>query len=236
MSTQPLADAHAPQDAGLDMPARLRGLYGGDATHRRSQRPDRMAAGGLILTWEAIQPWLAEGGGIEIEVGFGLGRFLVARAAALPHSRLLGFEVQGRFCRAANVALEAAGLTNTRIVQADARPLVAQLPEGSVDAIHVGFPDPWWKKRHHRRRVFTPAFIDAAARVLRPGGVVTLRTDVEDYARDVVARFAEDGRFAHDELPEGALPPTDRELRCAAFSLRVHRHRFTRTLERSTSP
>lgn len=241
MSTPPPAATEASQDepalaASAERSGRFGGLYGGSIEHRRAQSPERIAVGSQILApGDALVSWLAESGPLEIEIGFGHGRFLVSYASSLPAgTRMLGFEVPAKFCRAANAALERAGLTDARIVQGDARPVVASLQDASVDAIHVGFPDPWWKKRHHRRRIFTAAFIDVVARVLRPGGVVTLRTDVEAYARDVTARFDEDGRFDHDEIAEGELPSTDRELRCAEFSLRVHRHRFTRKLEGST--
>lgn len=225
-----------PPEAG---PSPRRGLYGGSAEHRRAVHPERMAAGPHVLADpDAVAAWLAQPGPIEVEVGFGKGRFLVERTRALlDGARMLGFEVQARFCRATDAALTRAGLTNAALVQGDARPLIAALvPPGRLDAVHVGFPDPWWKKRHHRRRVFTPQFIDVLFGALRPGGSVTLRTDVGEYADDVVARFLEDGRFEHVLIGPDELPATDRELRCVEFGLHVHRHRFIRKHEGSDRP
>lgn len=214
-----------------------RGLYGGSSEHRRTVHPERMAQGPHVVpVGPDVTMWLmSTTDPVEVEIGFGKGRFLVERARSLPPgTRILGFEVQVRFCRAVDATLTRAGLTNAAIVQGDARPLVAELvPPGRLDAVHVGFPDPWWKKRHHRRRIFTPLFIEVLARALRPGGSVTLRTDVGEYAEEVVARFAADGRYEHTIIGEGELPSTDRELRCVEFGLHVHRHRFTRMHEGS---
>src|SRR6201999_2801602 len=74
-------------------------------------------------------------------------------------------------------------LTNVRVACADARRFLHdRVSPGSVHAVHVYFPDPWWKKRHHKRRGFTEEFALSCARVLRPGGELRVATDVEDYA------------------------------------------------------
>jgi tRNA (guanine-N7-)-methyltransferase len=95
------------------------------------------------------------------------------------------------------------GLGNVRLVKADARLFLRDcVAAGSVAAVHVYFPDPWWKKRHLKRRVFTPEFAAACTRVLRPGGRLHVATDVEDYyhvIRELLAR----------ETALRPLPPPD---------------------------
>src|SRR5262249_11983160 len=91
-------------------------------------------------------------------------------------------------------------LTNVRVACADARlALRDHVPPASVQALHVYFPDPWWKKRHHKRRVFTDEFAQEIVRVLRPGGRLHLATDVEDYYQMVLEPVA--------SLPLRSLPP-----------------------------
>jgi tRNA (guanine-N7-)-methyltransferase len=84
------------------------------------------------------------------------------------------------------------GLSNVRVACADARLLVRDwVPAASLQAVHVYFPDPWWKKRHHKRRVFTAEFAAECVRVLRPGGRLSAATDVEDYARLMAQQVAD---------------------------------------------
>jgi tRNA (guanine-N7-)-methyltransferase len=119
---------------------------------------------------------------VEIEVGFGKGGWLIDAAQARPDHNFLGIEV----VRALQlyVATRAAKrqLVNVRLACIDARHFLAQrVPPRSVTAIHVYFPDPWWKKRHKKRRVFTPEFAAAAEQALVLGGKLLIGTDVEEY-------------------------------------------------------
>jgi tRNA (guanine-N7-)-methyltransferase len=118
-----------------------------------------------------------------VEVGFGNGAALLAMAAARPDADFLGIEVHGPGVGALLLRLEDAGLDNVRVAREDAASVFAvRLPAGSVDAVHVFFPDPWPKKRHHKRRLIQPAFLAHVARVLREGGRLHVATDWEDYA------------------------------------------------------
>ncbi len=123
-----------------------------------------------------------------LEIGFGMGDALLEMAAARPGWDFLGVEVYrpgaGSLIRRAHEQ----GLTNIRVVLGDAVELLERhLPPASLDAVYAFFPDPWPKKRHHKRRLVQPAFAARVARVLRPGGVLHLATDWEPYAEHMLA-------------------------------------------------
>jgi tRNA (guanine-N7-)-methyltransferase len=160
-------------------------------------RPPDAAAAPRLLDWREV---FGNDRPVEVEVGFGKGLFLLNAARARPDVNFLGVEVERKYQLFAANRLARHRLTNVRLACADARPLLRDwVSAASVRAVHVYFPDPWWKKRHHKRRVFTDEFARECARVLRPGGVLSVATDVEDYAaivREVVA-----GQTALRELP-----------------------------------
>lgn len=85
---------------------------------------------------------------------------------------------------------------NIRLHHGDARDVMARLPEASVDLVYILFPDPWPKARHHKRRLIQPAFLDALARVLKPGGEVRFATDWANYAAWTLEHVVRDVRFA----------------------------------------
>lgn len=123
-----------------------------------------------------------------LEIGFGMGDALLQMALADPDADFLGIEVHrpgvGRLLH----LLERHGLSNVRIVCDDAvRVLREHLANESLDEIFVLFPDPWPKKRHHKRRLIQPAFAELLRAKLRPGGCVHLATDWEDYAGHMLA-------------------------------------------------
>jgi tRNA (guanine-N7-)-methyltransferase len=119
---------------------------------------------------------------VEIEVGMGKGLFLLNSAAARPDTNFFGIEIVRKYQLYATTRFAVRRLPNVKTVCADARWVFRRfVPEGSVSAVHVYFPDPWWKARHKKRRVFTPGFAADAARVLKPGGRLLIATDVEEY-------------------------------------------------------
>ncbi len=216
--------------------AGLKGLVGGDARMRRARGAVRAWDDPRVLdVWapdgagrRALTQWLESGSdGAEVEIGFGRGRFLSAWAAAHPRRHFVGFEVRTRWCRELLGRLDAASLDNVRIAQCDARPVLAELvPPSSLAAVHAHFPDPWWKRRHHKRRLFAPAFVAVLHRVLRPGGAVWFRTDVPEWAEAACTVFEASGRFAVERIDPRALPPTHRQLRCERVGLPVAAYRF----------
>ncbi|HJL20266.1 MAG TPA: tRNA (guanosine(46)-N7)-methyltransferase TrmB [Sandaracinaceae bacterium LLY-WYZ-13_1] len=129
---------------------------------------------------------LIEGDGpLELDVGFGRGRSLLERAEAHPEARVVGVELKAKWATKVAERVEGRGLTNARALRADVRELLARSgPDGCLRRVYVHFPDPWWKKRHAKRRVVTDAFLDLLARLMAPGGELLVQTDVDDRADD----------------------------------------------------
>jgi tRNA (guanine-N7-)-methyltransferase len=118
-----------------------------------------------------------------VEIGFGNGENLAALAGAHPERDYLGIEVHRPGVGRLMLAAETAQLRNVRVVCHDAvEVLEHRLPPHSIDEILILFPDPWHKKRHHKRRLIQPAFVELAVSRLEPGGMLRLATDWEPYA------------------------------------------------------
>jgi tRNA (guanine-N7-)-methyltransferase len=118
-----------------------------------------------------------------LEIGFGNGETLVALAAASPEKDFLGVEVHPPGVGHCLLAIEARSLANVRVIMHDAVEVLAQmLAPASLDEVLLYFPDPWPKKRHHKRRIVQPDFVALVADRLRPGGMFRLATDWEPYA------------------------------------------------------
>ena len=112
---------------------------------------------------------------VEIEVGCGKGLFLLTSAQTQPQVNFLGIEIERKYQLFAATRMAKRGLSNVRLVKADARFFLhAFVAAGSCQAVHVYFPDPWWKTRHQKRRVFTPEFAAQCERVLKPGGRIQI--------------------------------------------------------------
>lgn len=137
---------------------------------------------------------------VEIEVGFGKGMFLLAAAQERPTTNFLGIEIERPFQLYVANRVAKRSLTNVRLACADARLFLRDyVADGSVAAIHVFFPDPWWKTRHRKRRLFTAEFAASCARVLGDGGKLHVVSDVAEY-------FAEIERLAAGQPALRALP------------------------------
>ncbi len=118
-----------------------------------------------------------------LEVGFGGGEHLAWQAAQHPNIGFIGAEPFINGVAKLVTAIDAEGLDNIRIHFGDARPLIEALPDGSLQSLFVLHPDPWPKKRHHKRRMISPWFFCEAARLLAPGGQLRVASDIADYIR-----------------------------------------------------
>ncbi len=144
---------------------------------------------------------------VELEVGSGKGLFLTTASAQTPDRNFLGAEIAGGYARLCAGRLAAAGRTNARIIHGDATFLVrSMLPDACLGGVHVYFPDPWWKARHRKRRVLSELFLRHAGRVLPPGAILHVWTDVEEYFHESMAFARATGLFA-DPRDEEAPPP-----------------------------
>lgn len=123
-----------------------------------------------------------------LEIGFGMGETTAAIAASRPENDYLGIEVHSPGVGSLMKRIGEAGLQNIRVIQHDAVDVLQfMLAPESLDGIHLFFPDPWPKKRHHKRRLVQPALIALLATRLKPGGYFHAATDWEDYANQILA-------------------------------------------------
>jgi tRNA (guanine-N7-)-methyltransferase len=167
-------------------------------------------------------------GAVEIEVGFGHGLFLYERAVARPDVRLLGIEIKKKWSHLVAERCRARGLLNVTVWGADAREVLARVPSASVSRVFMHFPDPWWKKKHEKRRLTGDTLLEQVARVLEPGGEFFVQTDVQDRAEIHLAALREHPTFALGgeggylrENPYQAR--SNREARAAEDGLPVYR-------------
>ena len=181
-------------------------------------------------------------GPVELEIGFGKGRFLLDRAAALPDTRFLGLETRRKWVHLVTSRKEKRQLDNVVVLHGDARSGLARFfPAASVQRIFVNFPDPWWKARHEKRLVMSPALLTESARLLVDSGDIFVQTDV-DFRKDAYKAMLaanpdflpRDGDGETDANPFGAR--SLRESRCIETDLPVYRLWFCKTRSRVGEP
>jgi tRNA (guanine-N7-)-methyltransferase len=138
---------------------------------------------------------------VVIEIGYGGGEHLARKAGEEPQTGFIGCEVFTGGIGKMVQAIAAKDLRNVRLYTDDALKLLMALPEASVDAVYLLYPDPWPKSRHHKRRFVSPTTLDQLARVIRPGGTFYFASDIEDYANWTLAHIVREPRFAFE--PDG---------------------------------
>lgn len=167
---------------------------------------------------DALRAWCdpADPRPLVVEIGFQRARFARALCSARPELRYLGFEIRRKFCEDADAWLQRGGCDNYRLALVDARELLPEvIAPASLDALYAFFPDPWWKRKHRKRRLLDRSFVALAAHLLKPDGVLLLKTDVPGYADWAEAEMRAVSGVAVTRLdaPDAGLPPTQRERR-----------------------
>ena len=133
-----------------------------------------------------------------LEIGFGMGETTAEIAAAHPGNDYLGIEVHTPGVGSLLKRAAALGLANVRVIQHDAVDVVEQMiPPASLDGVHVFFPDPWPKKRHHKRRLLQAQFIALLANRMKPGAYLHVATDWEDYAQQILEALSAEPALAN---------------------------------------
>lgn len=242
------AQAQADWEAG-------KGLIGGDPRHRpgahllptwgadlpffRTLALDDAQSG----NGAALRALLASSRPLEIEIGFGRGDFLLDRAQRFPHHLLIGYETKTKAARLMLARIHrmieaepdrASPLhSNLWISDDDARfSLPRLLDDGRASMVHILFPDPWWKKEHKIRRLFSPPFVDLLAAKLHSGGLLHFKSDVQEYGE--LVRYLVEGHPAfspHDPTAAmriGDAAPTHREHWCQVHGKPVWAYYFVR--------
>ena len=145
---------------------------------------------------------------IEMEIGSGKGGFLLDRARSRPDRGFFGIEWANKYYRYAADRMLRWGVTNVRLMRTDGRHLVIHhLQPACLTILHVYHPDPWPKKRHHKRRLIQPAFVAAAADALVPGGRIAIQTDHAGYFEQIREVIGHENRLSPVpfDIPEAGV-------------------------------
>lgn len=163
---------------------------------------------------------------VEMDLGCGKGRFLLAHAAAHPDLNLLGTDIQVGRLQKVRTRAERAGLANIRLLHTDtAYALEYLLPRDSIRTFFLFFPDPWPKRKHHRRRIVQPEFLTLIHRTLERGGILHIATDHESYFEHIHRIVHDDPRFTRaDPFEPPADEKTDFEVLFTAKGMKVYRY------------
>lgn len=190
---------------------------------------------GIPYVAQQIDPdtMFGRSGPVVLEIGFGMGETTAKIAAANPNTNWLGCEVYGAGVGALLKRIDEQSLTNIRIIQHDAVEVLNQMiAPDRLDGVHIYFPDPWPKKRHHKRRLIQPDLVRLLASRIRPGGYLHLATDWEPYAEQMLEVLRGEPSLANTcegfaPRPE-TRPLTKFEARGLRLGYRVHDLMFKR--------
>jgi len=144
-----------------------------------------------------LTAWFGRSAPVELEVGSGKGLFLQTATVARPEHDFIGVEIIRKYARFTAFRLAKQQQGNAKVIRGDARAFLVQgLPDACLFAVHVYFPDPWWKKRHHKRRLLDAPFLQEIERVLMPNGQLHFWTDVEAYFAETLSIIAQETQLA----------------------------------------
>ncbi|GBD35873.1 tRNA (guanine-N(7)-)-methyltransferase [bacterium HR36] len=145
---------------------------------------------------------------VELEVGFGKGGFLLQSALSHPEVNYVGIELEKALVLYVATRLAKRGLRNARLIHGDARRVLPlYFPDACCQAVHVYFPDPWWKRRHKKRRLFQEDFVRHCERILQPGGQLLIASDVEEYFGVMTDLVRTQTRLQPAETPPAPTDP-----------------------------
>jgi tRNA (guanine-N7-)-methyltransferase len=173
---------------------------------------------------------------LHLDIGCGKGVFLLEMAQQQPQWNFLGLEIREPLVHQANLWRQALDLTNVHYIFCNVnnslRPLLESLPPGQLQYISIQFPDPWFKKRHQKRRVVQPEMVNVLAEYLTAGGTVLLQSDIEEVAVEMGDRFQEHSAFVRQSpewLDTNPLPvATEREQSTRSRGEPVYRTVFVK--------
>lgn len=174
---------------------------------------------------------------LQLDIGCARGRFLYELAPKQPDWNFLGLEIRQSLVDEANQWRDRDNLTNLHYLYGNinvmSEALLQSLPQGCLKRVSIQFPDPWFKKRHHKRRVVQPELVEDLARFLAPDGEIFLQSDVEEVAIEMRDRLSDHPAFvatSDDWLPDNPLPvATEREIATANKGEPVYRCLFRRS-------
>lgn len=167
-----------------------------------------------------------------LDLGCARGRFLLQMAQKYPEKNYLGVEIREALVDEANEIKTASGLTNLHYLFANINisleELLASLPPNSLELVMIQFPDPWFKKKHHKRRVVQPQIVEILAKYLKPDGQIFIQSDIKELAEEMCQTFLENSHFRPfhpqiwlEENPLGIM--TEREIATLNKGERVYR-------------
>ena len=165
---------------------------------------------------------------IHLDIGCARGRFILKMAEAEPGGNFLGVEIREPLVEEANRLADEADLSNVHYVFCNAMlwlgTLIQQIPDGRLQAVTIQFPDPWFKKKHAKRRMVNRELVDTVADKLSPGGRVFVQTDIEFLAEEMFALFRRNENLSEIIIEENPFPvKTEREQAVEDKELPVYR-------------
>ena len=192
---------------------------------RGQDRAFRELASEYVLTYEELPEdwaaWFGRTAPLGVEVGFGMGQALIDWAESAPDMNLIGIEVYVPGIGSLLREMQARELTNLRVIDANAEQVFATaIKDASLTEVRVFFPDPWPKKRHHKRRLIHPGFVHRVGQCLVPDGQLLMATDWASYAEQMLEVGDAESLLenCHGGFAPRAVRPTTR------FEARGHRH------------
>lgn len=164
--------------------------------------------GPILLDLDSLFPAISK---VILEVGFGMGEATIAIAQNFSERGFIAIDVHQPGIGKLLADIEEVGAKNIRVMDEDAHLILsAMIPDESLDGIHLFFPDPWPKTRHHKRRIVNESFIELSAKKIKPGGSIHIATDWVPYAESIKARFANSALFIGGEVARPDWRPLTR--------------------------